>query len=351
MMAGTVRAPYVPLGNERIDRRHAHSIAMAAFFRYGKVHLGRQWRKAASSSCPGEGGDRSASNARRPVPLAGAAGGRRIAEQGHPPVGAEGDWRLGRQVGRQADRTPRRGPEPVRREDQVLEERTQQAIGARKFSVANFFNKVAETIKGRDLIGYLASRNVLPKYGFPVDTVDLMTAHTNDRMGGRLELSRDLTSAIYEYAPGGEIVAGGRLWTSAGVYRRPGRELTGKRFAVCAHCEGIQVGNDELEKVCPKCERPYANTDITGRYVIPEFGFLAARDTRDPGMSPPQRLWNGSAYVLDLAAEPEEHEWRNEGGTAVVARAGARGRLLALSQIWPGERVLDLTVMRLGNGR
>src|ERR1700758_1968879 len=107
-------------------------------------------------------------------------------------------------------------------------------------------------------------------------------------MGERLELSRDLTSAIYEYAPGGEIVAGGRLWTSAGVYKRPGRELTGKRFAVCAHCEGMQVSDDELEKICPKCERPYANPDINGRYVVPEFGFLADRDTRNPGMSPPQ---------------------------------------------------------------
>jgi hypothetical protein len=34
MVAGEVRAPYVPLGNERIDRRHAHSVAMAAFFRH-----------------------------------------------------------------------------------------------------------------------------------------------------------------------------------------------------------------------------------------------------------------------------------------------------------------------------
>ena len=36
MVAGEVRAPYVPLGNERIDRRHAHSVALAAFFRHYK---------------------------------------------------------------------------------------------------------------------------------------------------------------------------------------------------------------------------------------------------------------------------------------------------------------------------
>lgn len=34
MIAGKVRAPYVPLTNTRIDRRHAHSVALAAFFRW-----------------------------------------------------------------------------------------------------------------------------------------------------------------------------------------------------------------------------------------------------------------------------------------------------------------------------
>ena len=56
MIAGTVRAPYVPLGNERIDRRHAHSIALAAFFRYGKVILGREWTKAGQFFLPGDDG-------------------------------------------------------------------------------------------------------------------------------------------------------------------------------------------------------------------------------------------------------------------------------------------------------
>lgn len=34
MMAGVVRTPYVSLENERVDRRHVHSIVMAAFFRW-----------------------------------------------------------------------------------------------------------------------------------------------------------------------------------------------------------------------------------------------------------------------------------------------------------------------------
>lgn len=333
MIAGTVRAPYVPLGNERIDRRHAHSIALAAFFRHGKVVLGREWKSAGQFFLPADDGTAApvtlVGSFLAPVPTAVQESLSRVL----PPsvqkeIGvADGAAWAGRLI-ELLEQVRSQFAEEI----SVLEERRQWAFDVRKDGLASFFGRIADTIRDRNLIGYLASRNVLPKYGFPVDTVDLMTAHTDSKIGERLELSRDLTSAIYEYAPGGEIVAGGKLWTSAGVHRRPGHELTGKQFAVCARCESIQVTDDELKASCPKCGLPYANTDTHGRYVIPEFGFLAARDPRDPGMTPPQRSWNGTTYVLDLAAEPEEHEWRSHAGIAVVARAGARGRLLALSQ-------------------
>ena len=61
MITGAVRAPYVPLTNERIDRRHAHSVAMAAFFRWLFESTGRIDRRPASSSCPDDGKDASVS--------------------------------------------------------------------------------------------------------------------------------------------------------------------------------------------------------------------------------------------------------------------------------------------------
>jgi ATP-dependent helicase YprA (DUF1998 family) len=332
MIAGTVRAPYVPLGNERIDRRHAHSIALAAFFRHGKVILGREWTRAGQFFLPGDNGSPA------PVTIVGpfltpvpAAVRESLSRVIPPSVQKE----IGITGGAWAERLAAL-LEEVRsqfaEEIDVLEERRQWAFSVRKDSLGSFFGRVADTIRDRNLIGYLASRNVLPKYGFPVDTVDLMTAHAESKLGEKLELSRDLTSAIYEYAPGGEIVAGGKRWTSAGVHRRPGHDLTGRQFAVCGHCEGIQVTDDQPAATCPTCGLPYANADIHGRYVIPEFGFLAARDPQEPGMTPPRRSWNGNTYVLDLAAEPEEHEWRAHGSVAVTAQAGARGRLLALSE-------------------
>ena len=67
MLTGQVRAPYVPLGNPRIDRRHAHSVALAAFFRHAKEDWGQEWKTAGDFFLPG--GASGAAAVRRPRQL------------------------------------------------------------------------------------------------------------------------------------------------------------------------------------------------------------------------------------------------------------------------------------------
>ena len=89
----------------------------------------------------------------------------------------------------------------------------QTASSNGKHDLASRYQKVGNTLRRRDLLGFLANRNVLPKYGFPVDSVQLRTNFgLGKTQGGLLDLSRDLSQAIYEYAPDAEIVAGGQLW-------------------------------------------------------------------------------------------------------------------------------------------
>lgn len=67
----------------------------------------------------------------------------------------------------------------------------------------------------RSLIDFLARNNILPKYGFPVDTVELQIAgKRNGNSNEDLTLARDLQMAIAEYAPGSEVIADGKLYKS-----------------------------------------------------------------------------------------------------------------------------------------
>ena len=121
--------------------------------------------------------------------------------------------------------------------------------------------------------------------------------YSGDPVGRKLELSRDLSAAIYEYAPGAEVVAGGKLWTSGGVYRLPERELIGNYYAVCPECFLYRESpDDDLDPVCPSCGT--AQKGARRSYWTPVFGFVASRDGAEPGMVAPQRSWHGAAYVL-----------------------------------------------------
>ena len=68
---------------------------------------------------------------------------------------------------------------------------------AEKGKPTDYILRSINTIKNRYLINFLSSKNVIPKYGFPVDVVELqILGHTKE--AGMLELSRDLKIAISE---------------------------------------------------------------------------------------------------------------------------------------------------------
>ncbi len=327
MIAGDVRAPYIPLGNERLDRRHAHSIALAAFFRHHFRMSGTIWRKAGEFFLPGDGGIVPANLVQEfltPVPEDVRASVRRV-------LPSEVQAELGVDSGAWVNQLTAL-LESVRAELQqdvgIYEQKRQDAFQARQDAQAARYGRVLRTVTHRELIGLLANRNVLPKYGFPVDTVELRVSFADTAAAREIDLSRDLTSAIYEYAPGAEVVAAGRVWRSAGIYRLPDRELEHRYYAVCHLCGHFRDSIDRLEDGCPGCG--HLLQGAARRYAIPVYGFIAGGESRRPGGRPPRRSWHGGTHVVSPGAELFERTHALPAGS-VEARAGSRGELIALN--------------------
>ena len=228
----------------------------------------------------------------------------------------------------------------------MFEERRTEAFESRRSDLAARFERSIVTITRRSLIGYLANRNVLPKYGFPVDTVELRTAHCDSQVGARLELNRDLSVAIHEYAPGAELVAGGVLWRSGGIYRLPGRELITRSYTVCRGCRHYREGGTELEPACSACGRP-ADGPVR-EYCVPEFGFVADPRTGKPSNVPPQRSWNGAVHVVSLGEELAETRWQAGTGRAGVVPLRCTGPAGVAGRGTGRLGVPDLRLVRLG---
>ena len=119
-----------------------------------------------------------------------------------------------------------------------------------------------KTIAEEPTLNFLSRKAVIPKYGFPVDVVELDTRSSNGNPTG-VALQRDLSQAIAEYAPGGKIVANKLEWESCGV-----KAITGKAWPVRYY------QYDDARNFRQWDEGKASLSHYDRKYLIPEFGFV-----------------------------------------------------------------------------
>lgn len=154
------------------------------------------------------------------------------------------------------------------------------------------------TIRSQRMIDFLSKNNIIPKYGFPVDTVELIETGTKKEP---LRLSRDLLTAISEYAPESEIVANKRLIKSKYIKKLSGYEWPVYKYTKCLKCGTLNRGQNlsvvELKK-CQQCGEELSENIM--EYVIPKFGFIADKISKPVGTNKPERSYHGEiSYIGD----------------------------------------------------
>ena len=182
--------------------------------------------------------------------------------------------------------------------ERVLKESLDDADNKGKNTLLYYAAKIQKsinTIKDQRIIEFLSKNNLIPKYGFPVDTVELQSSTAG--ASSSLRLSRDLFAAISEYAPDSEVVADGKLYTSRYVRRLSGYEWPTYNYAFCKECNTLTRKQYHDVKKCRQCGEM-----LSGRaqqYIIPKFGFLLDNAGPQPvGLNKPERTYKGSvAYI------------------------------------------------------
>jgi hypothetical protein len=118
----------------------------------------------------------------------------------------------------------------------------EKAMRARDEITASVFKRKLDRYQKNDLIDFLVRGNILPKYGFPIDSVEL-TQNIAAHSFKSLNLSRDLSLAIAEYAPSSEVVADGGLYKSRYI-RKPvvnKSEMSDFETAYLSVCPGCET--------------------------------------------------------------------------------------------------------------
>ena len=185
------------------------------------------------------------------------------------------------------------------------------------------------------ILTYLTRCNIFPKYGFPVDTVEMTVADRKNVLKTGLQLQRDLSMAISEYAPGSQIVANGKLITSRYIKKRPDRSWKMYRYCSCDVCQDLNnrlFVNDEdaLPSICGNCGSPLSQNK-GGIYLIPEFGFEAEDNIRRPGLRKPIRTYRGEVSYIGADTTEAEEKYQVANATVLV-RTGKSEEMAVLNR-------------------
>ena len=312
MIDGEVSAPIVEVLNEDIARRHIHSIALAEFLRYASkkwnidprnveeffiqefdgASLSEQWRQWLLSYPD------SLKQAVKRVLPASLHSALKVEVWG---------W-----VHDLVNKPTQNGggslwvsEDDLRTSLSALANEISRLIEDNKIQIAANIQKVERTIKTGPYLSQLSRRTVLPKYGFPVDSVPLDLSKGGTANAFRLDLDRDLTQAIVDYAPGSQVVADKKVWESEGVKIPNGLQLRTYEWRECKECNSLTsklfIGEDSID-ACAVCG---SNKSVgRGKFIWPEFGFIG--NLKGPaGDQRPVKVGYAKPYFVDYQDSPK----------------------------------------------
>ena len=217
MIRGLIRAPRLKITNTKIILRHMVATTLSAFFRdnpekFGKVEefIG-DWENPSIVSdvkqfCKNNDGLR---NSLLNI----------VPERIQKAVGLTGtDW-----IGQVAGKNSRFHNAEIevssdhRQMQQAKENLKLEEPSGWTYKVRQLEHYMS-TIASENALNFLSRKAIIPKYGFPVDVVEL-EVHQKDNV----TLQRDLSQAIAEYAAGSTVIANKREWESCGIKLIPNK--------------------------------------------------------------------------------------------------------------------------------
>ena len=283
MVKGAVRPPVIRINNVKIARRHVHAEALAEYYRHQpdafKDNLESLFDPAITRM------DELLHFVSERPPHLKEKLKRFIPSKLHEELGLDSwAWLDGSKGDEEVRRESfcerlRKAKVDVHGDWKALEKAEEEASQNKNHRGAGIFASQLKTLKRRSLLGKLGTYGLMPKYGFPTEVVELKV-RSSSREAGQVELARDMKLALSEFAPGNQIVANKKVWTSKGIVLPTGeRKLHQFKYWNCKECQFFiaehVVATDTPENADTK--KCHCGNDLSSkRYIYPEFGFTTA---------------------------------------------------------------------------
>jgi hypothetical protein len=293
MLSGKVRPPTLSVRNEKIITRHVAAMALSHFFRAFPERFKAVENLFNDLKNPSGVGDLESFLHEHQAELEESL--RAIVP---PDVVTEiglmdGSW-IARVTGE--DSRFYLAQTEVSSDYRVVKNLEEVAAGEGDYDTAKWAKARTKTIAEEDVLSFLSRKAVIPKYGFPVDVVELDTQRTQQNQDAfEVLLQRDLSIAISEFAPTSKLVANKRVWTSYGLKRVAEKEWDRWWYAKCAKHNYFVRRPYQREKQPPPFKK-CCELMTPAQYVDPKFGFVTSRQRPEEPKRKPVRVFTTRPY-------------------------------------------------------
>lgn len=313
MISGKIGVPVFTIKNEKVIQRHIFAVALSMFFAENEDVYNRN---NADIFLNGNGADRFKEFLESKPEALKAILKKSIPEDMHMYMGINNFAWTEKVIGKEGVLTI--AVEDFRETIKWYEEEVQRlresgdeegALNALR-KLKQFRKRVDDGRGQNNLIEFLARNNVLPKYGFPIDTVELYQ-NSDYSKDNKLQIIRDLQLAISEYAPDSQVVADDTLYTSRYIRKLPQKSGLDWELNYIAQCNEpscktwnwrrTEPGIDG--ELCVSCQNIIEKVSWQPS-IEPRKGFVAEAKTRAVPMTKPERLYGSDAYYI---GDPQRH--------------------------------------------
>ena len=291
VIAGTIYPPRLQVTNEKIVLRHMVAVALSEFFKQDPDRFKDVKTFVGDWNVPEARSDlfRFCEITRELKETM-----RRIVPEGmHGKVGLDGDTWIENIAGEESRFAL--AELEVSTDFTQMETLRKEYFEQEKDSLVGRIGRRMKTIAKEPSLNFLSRKAVIPKYGFPVDVVELDVRSTDGNSTG-VALQRDLSQAIAEYAPGGKVVANKFEWESCGVKAIAEKAWPVRHYQYddARNFEQWNEGDHDAPLGKPK------------KYLIPQFGFvtpLFKKPSEPKGRA--RRLYTTRPFFPGFDTQPE----------------------------------------------
>ena len=198
--------------------------------------------------------------------------------------------------------------------------------------------RIIDRYKTNRTIEFFVRSNVLPKYGFPIDSVEL-DVNSDENKKNKLNLSRDLKLAISEYAPGEKVIADGKMYTSRYVKKSffpHGMDYYKTFVAQCSNDSCRTWNYSVLDPrdmdnnfKCVTCHKEI-NIGAWKEAIEPRSGFIAEYKVDEAPLRRPEKVYRSQDSYIGDGKNIKDYRYK-VGNNEILLRSSENDEIMVTS--------------------